>query len=88
MGLIACFIGALLGAAYLRKRRNGVFVSIALGALVVPIAVAFTSLIYPAEPEAQMWAMIAIPVSYFWGIVAAGCGCGFVFLLQRAKSDA
>jgi len=26
--------------------------------------VAFTTFIYPADPEARMWAMIATPVSY------------------------
>ncbi|MEO7066525.1 MAG: hypothetical protein ABI114_06425 [Rhodanobacter sp.] len=88
MGLIVCVIGAILAGAYLRKRGHGVFASIALGALVFPIVVAFTSLIYPADLEGKMWAMITIPVSYFWGIVAAGFGCVLVFLLQKVKRDA
>ncbi|MEO9079621.1 MAG: hypothetical protein ABI268_09950 [Rhodanobacter sp.] len=88
MGLIVCVIGAFLAGAYLRKRGHGVFASIALGALVFPIVVAFTSLIYPADLEGQMWAMITIPVSYFWGIVTAGLGCALVLLIQRAKRDA
>lgn len=85
MPLIACVVGAILAAAYLRKRGSGVFASIALGALVVPIVVAFTSCIYPAELEAKMWAEVAIPFSYFWGLGGSSVGCGLVFLWQKAK---
>lgn len=88
MGLLACIFGSLLAAIYLRKRGKGVAVSTALGALVAPVVVAFTSLVYPAEHEAQMWATIAIPVSYFWGLLAAGSGCGLVFLVRRTGRDA
>jgi hypothetical protein len=88
MWLIACVLGAFFGALALRKRGRGVFASIALGAVVVPVVVAFVSFVYPAEPKTQMWAMIAIPVSYFWGLVAAGLGCGFAVLLQRGQRDA
>ncbi len=88
MGLITCIIGAFLVAVYLRKRGVRVAVSIASGALVFPIGVAFTSLIYPADPDAQMWAEIAIPVSYLWGIISAGLGCGLVALVENAKRDA
>ena len=88
IGLIICILGSLLAAIYLRKRGNGAFFSIALGGLFVPLVIAFMTWIYPADPESKMWAMITIPVSYFWGIAGAVCGCGLEYLLQKAKRNA
>jgi hypothetical protein len=49
---------------------------------------AFITYVYPAKPEARMWAVIAIPVSYIWGLVAAGFGYALVSLARRGKGDA
>ena len=87
MVLIVCILGSLLAAIYLRKRGNGAVVSMALGGVFVPIVIAFMTWIYPADPESKMWAMITIPVSYFWGIAGAVCGCGLEYLLQKAKRN-
>jgi len=49
--------------------------------------VAFTSFVYPADPEARMWAEIAIPVSYLWGMTAAGLGYGVAALALIGRRD-
>ena len=88
MGIMAALFGALLAAAYLRKKNKRAFPSIALAGLILPAIVAFVAFIYPADPKDQMWAMIAIPVSYAWGLVAAAIGFGFMALANRSKGDA
>ena len=88
IGFIACILGSLLAAIFFRKRGYGAVVSIALGGLFVPMVIAFMTWIYPAQPESKMWAMIAVPVAYFWGILGAGAGFGLACLVQKARRNA
>lgn len=83
MTFAVLLFATVAASGYLRKRRVGALKAIFSGGLVCPLVVAFTTFIYPADPEAQMWAMIAIPVSYAWGLAAAGVGYGLVALAQR-----
>ncbi|MHB0805397.1 hypothetical protein [Stutzerimonas nitrititolerans] len=78
MAFVSGLIATLFLAGYLRGRRAG---------LVLPVLVAFTSFVYPADPEARMWAAIAIPVSYLWGMTAAGVGYGVAALALIGRRD-
>ena len=88
MGIVAVLLASFVAAGYMRRRRVRALAAIFAAGLIVPAAVAFTSFIYPADPEARMWAMIAMPVSYVWGLVAAGLGYGLVSLALRGRGDA
>ena len=70
-------------AAYLRSRNVKWYLGIPLSATITPLAVAFESFIYPADPESRMWAAIAIPVSYTYALVAAAIGYGVTTLVKR-----
>lgn len=87
MAFMAGLIAPLVLAGYLRWRRVKALIAIASAGLVLPTLVAFTSFIYPADPEARMWAAIAVPVSYLWGLAAAGVGYGVAALALRGKRD-
>jgi hypothetical protein len=76
-------------AALQYKRHVHALIAITTSALVAPAVVAFMSFVYPADPKDQMWAMIAIPVSYVYALVASAIGCGVVALTRRSeKRDA
>lgn len=81
MSLIALLITTLVIAGYMRKHRVRALLAVGAAALMFPVWVAFASMVYPADPEAHMWAAIAIPVSYAWGLGAAGLGYGLMALL-------
>lgn len=83
MSLVALLLTTFVVAGYLRKRRARALSAMCAAALVCPTWVAFTSLVYPPAPEARMWAMISIPVSYAWGLGAAGLGYGLMALVGR-----
>ena len=85
VALVASLIPSLLLAGYLRWRRVKALVTIAVAGLLLPAWVAFDAFVYPADPEAAMWAAVAIPVSYFWGLAAAGVGYGVTALALRGK---
>jgi len=88
MAFVAGLIATLFLAGYLRGRRVKALMAIAgAGLSVLPVLVAFTSFIYPADPEARMWATIAVPVSYLWGLTAAGVGYGAAVLVQIGRRD-
>jgi hypothetical protein len=76
-------------AALQYKRRVHALIAITTAALIAPAVVAFMSFVYPADPKDQMWATIAIPVSYIYALVASAVGCGIVALTRRGeKRDA
>lgn len=83
MAFVTGLMATLLFAGYLRWRRVKALVAIAGAGLVLPVLVAFTSFIYPADPEARMWAAIAVPVSYLWGLATAGVSYGVAALVLR-----
>jgi len=87
MAFVTCLIATLFLAGYLRGRRVNALVTITGAGLVLPVLVAFTSFVYPADPEARMWAAIAVPVSYLWGLTAAGVGYGAAVLVQIGRRD-
>ncbi|WP_313314300.1 hypothetical protein [Stutzerimonas nitrititolerans] len=87
MAFVAGLIATLFLAGYLRGRRVKALVAITGAGLVLPVLVAFTSFVYPTDPEARMWAAIAIPVSYLWGMTAAGLGYGVAALALIARRD-
>lgn len=80
---VALLLVTFAVAGCLRKRRVGALKAVFAGGLVCPVLVAFMTFIYPADPESRMWAMVAIPVSYAWGLAAAGLGYGVVALVER-----
>lgn len=86
MAVIAIVVlASFLVAGFMRWRRIRALPSIFGAALVVPAAVAFSIYVYPGGAEGRMWAMIAIPVSYAWGLVAAGVGYAAASLMRRGK---
>ncbi len=88
MAFVAGLIATLFLAGYLRGCRVKALVTITgAGLSVLPVLVAFTSFVYPADPEARMWAAIAIPVSYLWGMTAAGLGYGVAALALIGRRD-
>ncbi|MBT1118655.1 hypothetical protein ACYCFL_05000 [Stutzerimonas nitrititolerans] len=87
MAFVTGLIATLFLAGYLRGRRVKALPAIAGAGLVLPVLVAFTSFVYPAGPEARMWAEIAIPVSYLWGMTAAGLGYGVAALALIGRRD-
>ncbi|WP_312480403.1 hypothetical protein [Stutzerimonas nitrititolerans] len=87
MAFVAGLIATLFLAGYLRGRRVKALVAIAGAGLALPVLVAFTSFVYPADPEARMWSAIAIPVSYLWGLAAAGMGYGVAALALIGRRD-
>ena len=87
-GIAAVLLASFVTAGVLRWRRVRAWAAILGAALIVPAVVAFITYVYPANPEARMWAMIAIPVSYIWGLVAAGLGYALVSFARRGKGDA
>ena len=70
-------------AACLRSRNVRWYLGIPASAAITPLAVAFESFVYPADPESKMWASIAIPVSYTYALVAASIGYGVTTLVKR-----
>lgn len=87
MAFVAGLIATLFLAGYLRGRRVKALVAITGVGLVLPGLVAFTSFVYPTDPEARMWAAIAVPVSYLWGLTAAGLGYGVAALALIGRRD-
>ncbi|MBA1183777.1 hypothetical protein [Stutzerimonas nitrititolerans] len=87
MAFVAGLIATLFLAGYLRGRRVKALLAITGAGLFLPALVAFTSFVYPADPEARMWAAIAVPVSYLWGLTAAGVGYGAAVLVQIGRRD-
>lgn len=73
-------------AAFLRHRRVRWWVAVPAAALVFPAVYAFAAFVYPADAEMRMWAMIAVPVSFVWGLVASGVGYGVTAAVQRFGS--
>ena len=73
-------------AAFMRHRRIRAFPAVAGAALVFPLVYAFGAFVYPADPEMRMWAMIAVPVSFVWGLVSSGIGYGLMALVQKFRS--
>lgn len=87
-GIAAVLLASFVAAGYMRWRGVRAWAAIFGAALIVPAVMAFITYVYPANPEARMWAMIAIPVSYIWGLVTAGLGYALVSLARRGKGDA
>lgn len=87
MAFMASLITTLFLAGYLLGRRVKALVTITGAGLVLPVLVAFTSFVYPAAPGARMWAAIAIPASYLWGMTAAGLGYGVAALALIGRRD-
>ena len=72
-------------AVYLRTRNVKWHRGIPTSAAVTPLAVAFESFVYPADPEWKMWAAVAIPVSFVYALVAAGLGYGVGALVNKHR---
>lgn len=85
MFVILLMFAVFFVAALWYKRGAHAIAAIPVAALIAPALVAFLSLVYPADPKDKMWAMIAIPVSYAYALVASCFGCGLVALLRKAK---
>ena len=81
----ALMVAVFTVAAVTYKRRVHALLAISTAALLAPSVVAFMCFVYPADPKDEMWAMIAIPVSYAYALVAAALGCGVVALGRRGE---
>lgn len=75
-------IVAFAFAAYLRARKVDL-IAVLVSSMIVPIAVAIETFVYPAHPETQTWWLISIPVSFLYGLVSAGCGYAIAALIQK-----